>query len=153
MDIHLDLRPRGFKGKQSSDAAPRVRIAEVGGPSRAIGRDGRSLDAERHLPQKDKRTPSWIWRFGKAEVKASGVLGVAACPFTRSPGRIPCTLNEVLPPPNQGAAVGRAKSGFTSLFTLAKFVRFAMLNPSAVNCRLALSPSLYRQVKRASKSK
>jgi hypothetical protein len=26
------------------------------------------------LPQNDNRKPSWIWRLGKAEVKASGVL-------------------------------------------------------------------------------
>ncbi len=32
----------------------------------------------------------------------------------------------------------KPKSGLTSLFTLAKFVRFAMLNPSAVNCRFDL---------------
>src|ERR1700721_3796154 len=103
--------------------------------------------------QNVKRTPSWIWRLGTAEVNASGGLGVAVPPPASAvPGRIPCTLNEVLPSPTQGAVVGSANSGFTSLFTLAKFVRFAMLNPSAVNCRLAFSPSLCRQVKRASKS-
>ena len=129
------------KGKQST--VPRFPFASpnFGGPSRVIGRDGRSFDAEMHLPQKDNRTPSWIWRFGKAEVNASGVLGVAVPPPARAvPGRIPLTLKVVSPVPPMD--VGRAKSGLTSLFTLPKFVRFAMLNPSAVNCRLALSPSL-----------
>ena len=83
------------------------------------------------LLQNENRTPSWISRLGKAEVNASGVLGVATLPSPSSvPGRIPCTLNVVNPGVNP-------KRGLTSLFTLVKFVRFAMLNPSAVNCRFA----------------
>lgn len=78
-------------------------------------------------------------------MKASGVLEVATPPPAMAvPGRIPCTLNVV----NPGV---RPNSGFTSLFTLAKLVWLAMLNPSAVNCTFAFSPTLCCQVKRASK--
>src|SRR5579859_7712147 len=72
--------------------------------------------------QKLSRRPSWISRFGSAEVKANGWLGERAA--------LPCTLNVV----NLGARA-KPKSGLTSLLTLAKFVRFARLNPSAVSCR------------------
>jgi hypothetical protein len=53
--------------------------------------------------QKENRTPSWICRFGRAEVKPSGWLGDSA--------DVPCTLNVVNPCPP--AASGRPKPGPT----------------------------------------
>src|SRR5215831_4831909 len=106
-------------------------------------RERRGQNVSPRTTQNVKRAPSWICRFGKAEVNASGVLGVTVPPLDRL-GRIPCTLKVVNPGSNP-------KSGPTSLFTLAKFVRFAMLNPSAVNRRFAFTPSLWVQLRRMSK--
>ena len=52
----------------------------------------------RAIDQKPNRIPSCTWRFGNAEVKASGVLGVTTSPSGNTvPDRRPCTLNEVFP--------------------------------------------------------
>jgi len=73
--------------------------------------------ADERPPQNDKRTPSCTCRFGNAEVKASGVLEVAVRRPAAPCRPIPLTLKVV----NPGV---KPKSGLTSLFTLAKFVRF-----------------------------
>src|SRR5215469_1836097 len=97
------------------------------------------------LPLKAEPKASWISRIGSAEVYAKGVLEVTTPPGKAVPGRIPCTLKVLNPSV-------RPNNGLTSLFTLAKLVRFARLNPSAVNCSFVFSPILCCQVKRASKS-
>src|ERR1700722_15101973 len=60
-----------------------------------------------------------------------------------------CASVREQPPPT---SAGSPKRGLTSLFTLAKLVRLAILNPSAVNRMVALSLMRCDQLKRISKS-
>src|ERR1700675_2727613 len=91
-------------------------------PASAVSRCRGDRGLKREAPaQNVKRKPSWIWRLGKAEVKASGVLDVAVPPPERAePGLIPFTLNVVNPEPGTPGMPGlKPKTGPTSLFTLA----------------------------------
>ena len=90
MGIHLGLWQYRFQGQ----ALYHLRRSPL--PTSAAIRDGDRKRARDRPPQNERRRPSWIWRFGNAEVKASGVLGVAAPPPALY-GRIPCTLNVVNP--------------------------------------------------------
>src|SRR5215469_6927422 len=82
------------------------------------------------VAQKLNRRPSCTSRFANADVKPCGWLGP----------RLRCPLS-----PKGGAITP------TTLFTLPRFVRLRILNPSAVSWTLALSPSLNARDNRMSK--
>ncbi len=73
-------RRREIPSSESAAAGSEKIIQFILGPAVERAASCNMPSSRRAIAQKANRMPSWTWRFGNAEVKASGVLGVAMLP-------------------------------------------------------------------------